>query len=61
MQQHTLETVQMDTGLTDAQARALEGAAREFYRRVLTLVLTTGCDYKTAYAACEAADKEHQQ
>jgi hypothetical protein len=54
-------TKQQDTGLTDEQARALEGTARAFYQQVLTLVLITGCDYKTAYAACEAADKEQQQ
>ena len=46
-------------GLSDEQARALEGAARAHYLRVLTLINETGCSIRDALAA--VAEAEAQQ
>jgi hypothetical protein len=43
--------------LSDDEARRLEGAAREFYKRVLRLCWDTGCSVQMALRACEDADK----
>lgn len=47
--------------LADDQARQLEGAARNFYKRVLELMNTTGCSIQLAIRAVEEADKQRNQ
>jgi hypothetical protein len=64
MQQHTAGTVQtahhLHAGLTDDEARRLEGAARRFYMRVLVLQNETGCSVQQAVQACQDADRGSQ-
>ena len=45
--------------LSDEEARQLDGAARDFFVRVLTLMNDTGCTVELAYRAVEAAEQEH--
>jgi len=47
-------------GLTDEQAARLEGKARDFYRRALELVNSTGCSLQLAVQAIQDADKVRQ-
>jgi hypothetical protein len=44
--------------LTDEQAARLEGKAREFYRRALELVNSTGCSVQMAIQAIQDAEKQ---
>jgi hypothetical protein len=57
--QHATQTIHhYAAGLTDDEARRLDGAARAFYRRVLELINMTGCSVQQAVQACQDADKE---
>ena len=42
--------------LTDEEAARLEGKARDFYRRALELVNTTGCSLQMAILALQDAE-----
>lgn len=61
--QHATTTTQtthhLHAGLTDDEARRLEGKARAFYLRVLVLQNETGCSVQQAVQACQDADKEN--
>lgn len=57
--QHAIGTAHIAAGLTDEQAARLEGEARRFYLRVLTLINQTGCSVQAAVQACQDADKEN--
>jgi len=57
----TMETTHhLHAGLTDEEARLLEGKARAFYLRVLTLQNETGCTVQQAVQACQDADRANQ-
>jgi hypothetical protein len=53
-------THHLHAGLTDEQARSLEGKAREFYKRALLLQHATGCTIQIAIQACQDADRGQQ-
>lgn len=53
MQQRIETANHLAAGLTDEEARNLEGAAREFYRRALALMNETGCSYQMAVQAIQ--------
>lgn len=58
----TVQTIHhLAAGLTDDEARALEGEVRQFYKRILILQNTTGASYTLAYHAILDADKETHQ
>lgn len=50
-------THHLPAGLSDEQARRLEGKARDFYQRALTLANSTGCTIQMAIQACQDADR----
>ncbi len=51
--QQSIGTAHLAAGLTDEEARRLEGKAREFYRRALALMDETGCSYQMAVQAIQ--------
>jgi hypothetical protein len=58
--QQAIGTAHYAAGLTDEQARRLEGKARDFYRRALELVNQTGCSLQVAIQAIQDADRGQQ-
>lgn len=65
MQQHALGTVgtthHYAAGLTDEQARRLEGKARELYHRALILMNESGCTVQQAIQAVQDAMRQEQK
>lgn len=51
----------LQAGLSDTQARQLEGDCLRFYRRVLELMLVSNCSYDVAYAAVLAATEQEKR